>query len=129
MAVFTPSSSQAPGSSGSWGTRTTHHDYPKAGSFPIHCRLLPDHAQATPAPSLHPGAPAGWQSTDMAGSAAQKPWLLQQQPKQALQLPVPVVERRDTAASAQHGAWTITPWTAAICPCGTHSNQLRGEAI
>lgn len=87
------------------------------------------HAQATPAPSLLPGAPAGWQNTGMAGSAAQKPWLLQQQPKQALQLPVPVVERRDTAASAEHRAWTITPWTAAICPFGTHSNQLQGEAI
>lgn len=68
----------------------THHDYPKASSFSIPCllRLLLDHAQETPASSLHHGAPASWQSRHMAGASAQKPQLFQQQLKHTLQLPV-----------------------------------------
>lgn len=72
---------QAQGSSGSWRTWTVHQDYLKNGSLPIHYQLplLPEHAWATPATSLHPGTPRwlvnwrhgqDWQPKAMAATAA-----------------------------------------------------------
>lgn len=99
----------------------THHDYPKAPSPFTACycsfRTVPRGLLLPPCSLVQQPA------------AKAETWQHQQQPKHTLQLPVPDLERWDMAARAEHRAWTITPWTAAICPCSTHGNQLQGGVI
>lgn len=111
---------------------TAHQDYLKTGSFPVPSQLSYRSFQSTPRRLRL--LPAPWQAAlaDKAearpGSAAQKPRLPQQQPKQAPQPQAPAAGTGGTAASAQHGPQNTTPQTAAMRPCGTHSNHLQGEA-
>lgn len=109
---------------------STHNDYPKASSFPVHCLLLLFWTMPRDSCSL----PAPWCPSQLAeqrygrnsspkGTTATA--AAETHPAAARAVP----ERWDTAASAQHRAQTVTPRTAAMCPCSTHSNQLQGEAI